>query len=125
MKNNPAHAKVYQREYYKKNKDKILKRNAKAYELPEVRERHRASHLRRKHNMSVEEYARKNASQSGLCMICNQPTSDGRNLAVDHDHTTGENRDLLCDLCNRGLGLFRDSVNILRNATAYLERWKK
>jgi len=42
------------------------------------------------------------------------------NLAVDHDHLTGENRGLLCTSCNRGLGCFRDSVKYLDNAKKYI-----
>ncbi len=67
------------------------------------------------------------AKQRGVCAICGQPerTSNRGNrvseLAVDHDHTTGTIRGLLCARCNLGLGYFNDDVNLIRRAQRYLE----
>lgn len=62
-------------------------------------------------------------SQNGGCAICGykfgQKTGD---MKVDHDHSTGAVRGLLCDLCNRGLGMFRDSQDNLTKAISYLAR---
>ena len=41
-------------------------------------------------------------------------------LCVDHDHTTGEIRGLLCANCNLGLGALGDNVRSLKRALAYL-----
>jgi hypothetical protein len=41
-------------------------------------------------------------------------------LCVDHDHTTGKLRGLLCNRCNRCLGLFKESPVVLRTALCYL-----
>lgn len=51
------------------------------------------------------------------CAICN---SQG-NLHVDHCHETLKIRDMLCDQCNRGIGLFKHSSNLLREAAKYLD----
>lgn len=67
--------------------------------------------------------------QNGLCAICKKPekamTSIYKNkiskLAVDHCHTTGKVRALLCGLCNRGLGYFKDDATLLQTATNYLK----
>jgi hypothetical protein len=70
------------------------------------------------------------ASQGGVCAICRNPetnidntgTGKLRKMSVDHDHGTNAVRGVLCNTCNRGLGLFSDSADLLRAAAAYLER---
>lgn len=57
--------------------------------------------------------------QGGMCAICKQPDHNDK-LHVDHNHLTGKIRGLLCHHCNSGLGLFRDSPNILNGAIEYL-----
>jgi len=58
-------------------------------------------------------------SQSGKCAICGDAQEM---LVVDHDHTTGTVRGLLCHKCNQGIGLLRESKEIMQNAIAYLAR---
>lgn len=60
------------------------------------------------------------AAQGGRCAICRQEPGR-RALDVDHSHETGAVRGLLCELCNKGLGCFRDSLDALRRAVVYLE----
>lgn len=66
--------------------------------------------------------------QKGLCKICgNPPTSPTRrglirDFNVDHCHTTGKVRGLLCDSCNIGIGLLGDNPALLKQAIIYLER---
>jgi hypothetical protein len=54
------------------------------------------------------------------CTICGGVNQNGKALAVDHDHDTGEVRGLLCDGCNRGIGFMEDDPERLRRAAAYL-----
>lgn len=56
--------------------------------------------------------------QNGQCKSCSR---SGCRLVVDHCHTTGKIRGLLCDDCNQGIGHFRDSPDLLRRAADYLE----
>lgn len=60
--------------------------------------------------------------QGHRCAICGiNELGDTRQFAVDHDHSTGLVRGLLCANCNLGLGHFKDSTDILRAALSYLE----
>lgn len=67
-------------------------------------------------------------AQEGKCVIClteiflSERTK--RSACVDHCHTTGKVRALLCNHCNRGLGMFLDNPQLLRNAATYLEKNK-
>jgi hypothetical protein len=63
--------------------------------------------------------------QCGRCAICKQtPQERGHNrqFHIDHDHKTNSVRGLLCHSCNLALGHFKDSIEILTAAIAYLER---
>lgn len=57
--------------------------------------------------------------QKNACAICKETFST--TPAVDHCHQTGEVRGLLCGRCNKGLGLFRDSIAFLKSAEEYLQ----
>ncbi len=76
----------------------------------------------RQHGITEDQYQAILASQNGVCAICNNPTAycKGGNLGVDHDHTTGDIRGLLCTSCNAGLGHFKDNPGILHRAIEYL-----
>lgn len=64
--------------------------------------------------------------QKGVCSLCGNPPSgihsSGRPhiLYVDHNHPTGKVRSLLCTQCNRGLGYFKESRDLLERAIKYL-----
>lgn len=61
------------------------------------------------------------AAQGGKCAICGGgPNGHGR-LHIDHCHTEGKPRGLLCSNCNPGLGYFKDDPNVMRKAISYLE----
>lgn len=60
------------------------------------------------------------AEQGGTCAICELPEISGRSLAIDHCHETGRVRGLLCNRCNRALGLMKDDPERLLRAINYL-----
>jgi hypothetical protein len=79
----------------------------------------RASSLKRHFNLTLEEYAALLNAQGGTCAICRSLPGD-TSLCVDHCHTTGRVRGLLCRLCNTALGQFQDSMEHLARAMLYL-----
>lgn len=80
------------------------------------------NHVKRKFNLTVEEYNSMLERQKHKCAICGNPESHSRvkRFAVDHSHVTGSIRGLLCSFCNTGLGQFQDSILLLENAIKYL-----
>ena len=56
------------------------------------------------------------------CAICKYEPEEGFHLAVDHSHTDGAIRGLLCGTCNTGLGYFDDDPRRLRAAASYLTK---
>lgn len=119
-----------QREYVRNNKELIKARNAakakqrKAYyQSPRGIKSSRRAHLKRKYGITLEEYNNLLKQQQSKCKICGQEETSERNshLCVDHDHNTGAIRGLLCNNCNRALGLFKDNIEVLHNAIIYLQ----
>lgn len=83
----------------------------------------RNRHLQVKYGITVDEYDTMLKAQDGMCAICGVDRI-GRNMPVDHDHQTGEIRGILCENCNRGLGLFMDNPHNLRLAADYIDKFK-
>ena len=77
--------------------------------------------LKKAFGITLEYYKGLLARQGGVCAICYEGNPAGKSLAVDHDHNTSEVRGLLCDKCNRGLGLLGDNPILLRKSASYLE----
>jgi len=71
----------------------------------------------KKYNYSLSAYNLQYTKQGGKCSIC---TQEFETLSVDHNHTTGEFRGLLCSKCNMGIGLLGDSVVNIDQASLYL-----
>jgi hypothetical protein len=86
----------------------------------------RKKQLKHKYGISLSDYDRMFKEQQGCCKICG--TSENKvtgrktvlNFAVDHCHQTGRVRGLLCNQCNRALGLFKDDPSLLQKAVKYL-----
>jgi hypothetical protein len=109
-------AKIQYRDWFLRNKEK-----RQAYTREHV--------LITKYGITQNDYIKMLLEQKGVCAICGLPetTLDKRSgqiklLSVDHCHTTGKVRGLLCNHCNHGIGKFRDSIDNLQAAIKYLER---
>ena len=83
------------------------------------------SRLESRYGITADQYDVLVKKQKGQCAICKQPCTVNTKLSVDHNHTTGKVRGLLCHRCNLALGLFKDDVNRLQAALNYLLRDNK
>lgn len=84
----------------------------------------RDSELKKQYGISLSEWEAMHLSQGGVCAVCKSSESERSsrysNLSVDHCHSTGRVRGLLCSSCNRGLGFFKDRPDLIDAAAAYL-----
>ena len=83
-------------------------------------EQARAYWLKNQFGISVDEYNTMFESQQGKCAICDDAPTKTRRLAVDHCHTDGKIRGLLCFRCNATLGKFNDDITLFQKAIEYL-----
>ena len=116
---------IRKRGWYQNNKGKIaVSRNAsRPWATEKFKEYRREWQLRNRYGITQEQFDAIVAEQCGGCAICgNKAASNqkGDTLHVDHCHSTGEVRGLLCNRCNVGLANFRDDPVILEKAAQYL-----
>lgn len=79
-------------------------------------------HIKRKYDLSLEDYVKLLLLQKKCCAICKRSREEiEQDFHVDHDHDTGEVRGLLCKRCNRILGVILDSTSWLDSALIYLK----
>lgn len=79
--------------------------------------------LKRRYGITIDDYNNMLSTQNYSCGICKIPLNTyGRAFGVDHCHTTGKVRGLLCHSCNLSLGGFFDNIIYLKNAINYLEK---
>ena len=89
-------------------------------------EQKRSKWLKHKYNLTWKDYIEMYENQKGLCKLCDIPISiskedNSREVAcVDHCHTSGDIRGLLCNHCNRALGLIKDSAKVAERMVKYL-----
>lgn len=81
--------------------------------------------LRTKYGIDYDTYLEMEESQGKACAICGDKDPNGRGVlrkfAVDHCHTTGKVRGLLCAYCNTALGLFKENTDVMMLAIEYLK----
>lgn len=94
--------------------------------VSQVRENERRSKMKRLYGVTPEEYDAMLVAQGHRCGICKstEPGVRIKYFSVDHCHTTGKVRGLLCEKCNRGVGHFSDNTEYLKRAIKYLKGTK-
>ena len=113
------------KEYVEENREK-LNAYMKSRYTPQEQNRIREYGLNRMYGLSTDDYQSLLNKQRNGCAICKRSPDDNRRpLDVDHSHTTGKIRGLLCMRCNRAMGMFQDNPKILIKAAQYLRKNKK
>lgn len=124
---------LYMREWRKNN----LEKNRKYYrdhhaKYREQEKTYRASHVdhyrdwryQTRFGISLEDYKNMWIEQQGKCKICGgyKPIDEKtiKKLCVDHDYETGKVRGLICFNCNAAIGHFKEDINLLKKAIAYI-----
>lgn len=85
----------------------------------------RDAHFRRSYGISENQYNEIAQNQDWKCKICNANHYEGQfsRLVVDHCHTNGGVRGLICQQCNIALGNAKDNPEILRKMADYLDEF--
>ena len=100
--NNKDKIKILTKRYYETNKNKVL-----------------FSAIERKYGITEVQYNEMLHSQNNVCITCGE-TNGRKKLIVDHCHNTGKIRGLLCDSCNRSIGLLKENIITMKNIINYL-----
>jgi hypothetical protein len=108
------------REWVNKNKSELREYRKARYrenKIPAIEQ-----NLKRYYGLTMDDYNKIFLEQNGKCAICGLHQSNfERRFDVDHNHDNKKIRGLLCIRCNRGIGLLRDSIEVLESAVKYLK----
>ena len=105
------------RERYKNNPNRLLDYNKKwRLSNPEKAIGYR---VEKYYGITYKQYLNLLKDQNHKCAICRE--SDP--IHVDHCHETNSVRGILCGNCNRGLGCYKDSIELMENAILYIKRY--
>lgn len=125
--------KAYQKAYYERNKLKIRER-AKVHARLHKEDRRKSSaewkkrnpekvknaELKREFGITIDQYNQMLIKQNDCCAICNKHKSlSTKMLAVDHNHKTGQVRELLCHACNTAYGFLNESEDTILKLLTY------
>ena len=87
-------------------------------------DRTRDANLLRVYGITREEHTLKLIDQGGTCAVCSGLPIDRGILVVDHNHDTGQIRDLLCRSCNIAFGQLEESPRRILALLEYAQKWE-
>lgn len=122
--NSVTHRQYIQSEKYKQGQkkyrqSKIGRKKAKEWRVNHPQRLHHWT-LMRRYGITLKKYNQMLSQQGGKCAICNSTNACGHNLSVDHDHTSGKVRGLVCKRCNYLIGVVEWEHNKLEKIFRYL-----
>ncbi|TES92002.1 MAG: hypothetical protein E3J87_06400 [Candidatus Cloacimonadota bacterium] len=113
-------------DYVRNNRESILATRRKYNSKDTTRRKTNA----RNHGMTIEEYDNFFAVRNYQCEVCGMTQKESYrlfnvDLCIDHCHTTGENKGLLCNVCNPAGGMLKDDPDLAFRLWRYLERTRR
>lgn len=146
-----AKSKIRRKKYYQENKQEIARKNKiirggdnkESYNQSQKKYRENnpekvlCYRLRNAYGIDLQEYTRMYEEQGKKCTVCCDELVHGldcmsksdpnwiRRAIVDHCHTTGKVRDLICTRCNTALGLLREDIKIFKGAIKYIKKHER
>lgn len=109
----------YQSEYYRRNQERI-----KAAANARYHHKAKQARVEKEYGITLEAAEDIWKAQLGQCATCRQDIPKpgmSRRAHIDHDHSSGKVRGILCPQCNMALGLVKDNITTLKNMQRYLE----
>ncbi len=108
---------TYQRNYYH-TRGREKRRTNRLYVS-----HNKKANIKRKYGLTLDQMQQMYVSQGGLCAICKDKFKDKKDMNIDHNHTTGQVRQILCYLCNSLIGFAKEDVSRLEKAIDYINFW--
>lgn len=120
----PEHYKQQSKKWRENNPNYVQQWQARNRKRTKVHKR--STYLKSTYGISIDQYEDMRVAQQYRCYICNKheneiPNAGPTALNVDHCHTTGSIRKLLCMSCNIALGKLNDDVNLLQRCIEYVK----
>jgi hypothetical protein len=112
--------KEQKRQWYFRNKDRILENNTN-YNIrnkDKIKEYQKIYKLKTRYNLTLDQYNKMLSDQNNCCKVCDIKMIKP---IVDHCHTTGKVRGLLCNSCNVSLGRLKEDTRILNKMIEYIK----
>ena len=112
---------AYFREYDKKRDQDDVRKQHRHYARV-YRQRHSEKHLKARYGITLDQYRQMLVDCNFCCALCDgPPIGRWKALHIDHNHTTGKVRGLLCIGCNTALGSLNTPIKLMK-AIRYLRR---
>ena len=111
-----------QQKFVANNPERVKEQQARFYHSQKGRWANMNKRLKRMYGITAEDYAWMLNVQDRQCKICgaDEKTTRNETLVVDHCHSTGKVRGLLCHKCNAGHGQYADNLTIMCDSAEYI-----
>jgi hypothetical protein len=112
------------KKWNQQNKEKYNTNRTRHHRKYPERQKNRI--LKRDYGISYTDYQKMLIDQDFSCAICKVHQKDlNKSLHVDHNHSTGEVRSLLCAPCNTSLGALKENTETLNSMIEYIKKFRK